>query len=212
MRHRLAPVVLAATATCACSAGTLDRERAASLIAATDGFNREAHFTIRTDAPMQSAFECLAQAEVERVPLHRFAAERGWVRYETREATLGFGKKAFCPAMALTTTGQAASAAWTRGRVASASEGVAWSIPIGRREVLGEPRVTTLPDESAQLEFDWKWTPNDVGMALRNSVDRAALFFDQRRTGRASCRRFDEDWRCQLALWTAAEDAGEFQP
>ena len=211
MRHRLALVVLVAV-TCACSQDALSSEGAAILIADSDGFKRQAHITIQTDAPMQSAFECLAQAEVERLPLHRFAVERGWVRYEARNARLGFGKTASCPATALTSAGLAASAAWTRGRVAAAPEGVAWSVPIGRRELIGAPRLTTASDESVQVEFDWKWTPNDTGLALRQAVEQANPFFDQKRTGRASCRRFDEGWRCELALWTSPADAGEFQP
>lgn len=211
MRHRLALVVLVAV-TCACSQDTLSSERAANLIADSDRFKRQAHISIQTDAPMQSAFECLAQAEVEGMPLHRFAVERGWVRYEPRNARLGFGKTASCPGMVLTPAGQAASATWTRGRVAAASEGVAWSVPIGRREFVAAPKLMTAPDESTQVEFDWKWTPNDVGMAMRKSVERANLFFDQKRTGHASCRRFDEGWRCELALWTSPADAGEFQP
>ena len=213
MRRPLALVMLAAAAACACSQDGLNSERAANLIADTDGFKREAHFTLQTDAPMQSAFDCLSQTEVERLPLHRFAMERGWVRFEARNASLGFGKTASCPAIALTDAGQAASATWSRGRVASAPEGVAWSVPIGRREFVGGvPRLTTVADESTQVEFDWTWTPNDAGVALRKSVDRANLFFDQKRTGRASCRRVGEEWRCQLALWTSPEDAGEFQP
>ena len=211
MRHRLPLVVLVAV-TCACSQNTLSSERAANLIADSDGFKRQAHFTIHTEAPMQSAFECLAQTEIERMPLHRFAVERGWVRYEARNASLGFGKTASCPAIALTPAGQTASATWTRGRVASAPEGVAWSVPIGRREFVGAPKITTAPDESIQVEFDWKWAPNDAGMEIRQSVEQANLFFDQKRTGRASCRRFDEGWRCELALWTSPTDAGEFQP
>lgn len=211
MRHRLALVVLVAV-TCACSQDTLSSERAAKLIADSDGFKREARFTINTDAPMQTAFACVAQAEVERMPLYRFAAQRGWVRYEARNASFGFGKTASCPALALAPAGQAASAAWTRGRVASAPEGVAWSVPIGRREFVGVPRLTTTSDESVQVEFDWKWAPNDAGMGLRQSVEQANLFFDQKRTGRASCRRFDEGWRCELALSTSPADAGEFQP
>jgi hypothetical protein len=212
MRHRLALVILAAAATCACSQDTLSSDLAASLISGTDGFKREAHFTIQTDAPMQSAFECSAQAEVERMPLNRFAVERGWARYEARRASLGFGKTASCPAMALTPIGQAASATWTRGRVASAPEGVAWSVPIGRRELIGVPRLTTASDETVQVEFVWKWTPNDAGMALRQSVDRASLFFDEKRSGRASCLRLDAGSRCELALWKSPADAGEFQP
>ena len=212
MRHRLVLAMTAAAAIFGCSQDTLDSERAADLIANSDGFKREAHFTIQTDAPMQSAFECLAQVEIERMPLHRFAVERGWVQYEARNARLGFGKTVSCPALALTPAGQAASATWTRGRVASAPEGVAWSVPIGRREFVGAPRLTTAPDESTHVEFDWRWAPNDAGMALRQSVERANLFFDQKRTGRASCRRFDKGWRCELALWTSPADAGEFQP
>lgn len=212
MGRRLTLTVLAAAATCACSQHPLNSERAASLISGTDGFKHEAHFTIQTDVPLQSAFECVAQAEVERVPLHRFAAERGWVRYETRNARLGFGKTAPCPAIALTPTGQAASAMWTRGRVASAPEGVAWSVPIGRRELIGAPRLTTASDESVQVEFDWKWTPNDTGTVFRQSVEQANLYFDKKRSGRASCHRFDEGWRCEVALWKAPEDAGEFKP
>lgn len=211
MRHRLALAMLAAAATWACSQDSLNSELAANLIADSDVFKREAHFSIQTDAPMQSAFACVAQAEVERMPLHRFAAQRGWVRYETRNASLGFGKTASCPAIALTPTGQAASAAWTQGRVASAPEGVAWSVPIGRRELIGSPRLTPASDESLQVEFDWQWTPNDIGTALGKSIEQANLFFEKRRSGRASCRRFAEGWRCELPLWTSPADAGEFQ-
>jgi hypothetical protein len=212
MRRLLAMTTLAAAAIYACSQDTLNSERVANLIADSDGFKGGAHFSIQTDAPMQSAFACADQAEVERRPLHRFAADRGWVRYEVRAASLGFGKTASCPAVALTPAGQAASAVWTRGRVASASEGVAWSVPIGRREFVEAPRLTTASDESVQADFDWKWTPNDIGIALGKSVEQASLFFDKRRSGRASCRRFDDGWRCELALWTSPADAGEFQP
>lgn len=213
VRQSLGLVLITATAaTYACSHDVLSVDHAGNLIAGTDGFKREAHFTIQTDAPMQSAFECLAQPEVERMPLHRFAVERGWVSYEARNASLGFGKPASCPAMVLTPTGQAASATWTRGRVASAPEGVAWSVPIGRRELVGVPRLMKSADESTQVEFDWKWAPNDTGTALQKSVERARVFFEQGRTGRASCRRFDDGWRCEVALWKSPDDAGEFKP
>jgi hypothetical protein len=205
-------VILAAAVAWACSQDTLSSERAANLITDGDGFKREAHFTIQTNAPMQSAFKCLSQAEAESLPLHRFAVQRGWTRYDTRNASLGFGKTATCPALALTPTGQAASTAWTQGNVASAPQAVAWSIPIGRRELIGMPRLTKSADESMQAEFDWKWTPNDTGLALQKSVEQARRFFEQGRTGRASCRRLEESWRCQLALWTSPADAGEFKP
>jgi hypothetical protein len=210
MRHRIGLVLLAATTSIACSERTLNRDRAASLIGDLEQFTREAHLTIRTGVPLQTAFECESQADVERTPVNQFVVDRGWVRYETREAILGFDTKSSCPAMALTPAGEAASAQWTRGRVAS-GEGIAWGIPIGRRELVGVTAFTTAADESAQVEFDWKWTPNETGTALRQSVPKADALFDQVRKGRASCRRSDDGWRCQMGMWTTPADVGEFQ-
>jgi hypothetical protein len=64
---------------------------------------------------------------VASVPSNRFVVDRGWVRYETREGSFGFGAKARCLAMALTPAAQVASAQWTQGRIGS--EGVAWIAP-----------------------------------------------------------------------------------
>lgn len=212
MRHQLAILTLVTAATCACSQESMTSERAARLIAGTDGFKREARFTLQTNAPMQTAFECLNRAEVERMPTHRFAAERGWIRYDTSDANLGFGKTASCPTITLTPTGEAASARWTRGGAASSPEAVAWSIPIGRRELIGVPTVTLAQDESGQVEFDWKWSPNDTGNALRSQLAQAEAFFNANRKGRAACRRTSSDWLCQLAMWTTPADGGDFQP
>jgi hypothetical protein len=212
MKHRLGFVLLVAIASAGCSDRTLTRDRAASLITALEAFKRDAHFTIQTGVPLQSAFKCVSQAEVERAPLSRFVVDRGWIRYETREAALGFGTKASCPAIALTPAGEAASAQWTRGRTLL-SEGTAWSVPIGRRELLAVTGIETAPDESSQVEYEWKWTPNDTGTALRKVVPKANAFFDQPKRGRASCRRFNDGWRCQLGMWTSAADAlGELSP
>ena len=209
MKCRLRVGMLVASMSLACSEGPLTPDSAATLISAIDGFKREAHFRIETGVPLQSAFSCYTQAEVERTPVNQFVAERGWVRYEPREAVIGFGTKASCPAMALTPAGEAASAQWGRGRIAS-NEGTAWTVPIGRRELVGVPEVATAPDGSARVEFDWKWVPNETGAALRSSVPQANVFFDQTRNGRASCRREDNQWQCVLGMWTTAADVGEF--
>jgi hypothetical protein len=212
MRHQLAPLLLlAATANATCSGGTLSAERAASLIAALDGFQREAHFTILADVPLRSAFTCLPQAEVERAPLNHFAAGQGWIRYEMREANFGLGGRTSCPAMALTPVGEAASGTWARGRVPS-DEGVAWMVPIGRRELLGIRDLSEAPDGSTAVQFDWKWTPNDTGTALRKLLSNANVFFDQARAGRASCRQSDDGWECRLGMWAPADALGEFRP
>lgn len=208
MKHRLALLVLAATTAYACSERTLTPDRAASLIRDLDQFTREAHVTIQTGVPFQSLFRCLSQAEVERTPLSRFLVERGWVRLEARETTLGLGAKESCPAMALTAAGHAASAQWTRGRSLSA-EGTTWAVPVARRELVGVTGLSTRPDGSAQVEFDWKWTPNETGAALRTSLDKAHALFEQVRRSLASCRRSDDGWQCQLGMWTTPADAGE---
>ena len=191
-----------------CSERALSPDFAATSIADLEAFKRNAHFIIRTDAPFQSAFQCLSQSAVEGSPLNQFVVSRGWARYETRQAILGFGKKESCPALALTPTGEAASAKWTKGNGGPAG-GTAWTIPIARRELLGVPRLTAVGDNSTQVDFDWKWTPNEVGAALRESIPEADGFFDQSRQGRASCLGPDDGWRCQLNMWTTAADAGE---
>jgi hypothetical protein len=176
MRTRLGlGLLLMAGMSFACAERALSPDRAASLIADLDAFKRDAHFRIRTDVPFQSAFECLSQSAVERAPLNQFVVSRGWARYETRQAILGFGKKESCPSLALTPNGEAASANWTRGNGGPAG-GTAWTIPIARRELLGAPRLTPVGDDSTQVEFDWKWTPNEVGTALRESIPEAASF------------------------------------
>jgi hypothetical protein len=211
MRYRLGLVLLTA-ASVACSERTLSPDRAASLISDLEQFQREAQFTINTGVPFRSVSRCLSQAEVERTPLNQFALESGWVRFETREATIGLRRTELCPAMALTPAGEAASVEWTRAR-AGLREGTAWVVPIGRREMLRVTDLTTTPDGAAQVEFDWRWAPNQTGTALRKSIAKANVLFDQVRKGRASCRRLDDGWQCRLGMWATPADAlGDLAP
>lgn len=210
MIRRAGLLFLAASTAFACSDRALNADRSADVIRELEQFKREAHFTIRTDTPLQTAFKCENRADIERVPVNQFVVERGWVRYETRDAILGFGTKSSCPAMVLTPAGQAASEAWRRGRVAT-GEGTAWGIPVGRREFVGVTALATAPDESARVEFDWKWLPNETGSALRKAVPKSDTLFNQVRKGRASCRRSGSGWECQLGMWTTEADIGEFQ-
>ena len=197
--------LLVASMSLACSERTLSPDNAAKLISALDGFKREAHFKIETGVPLQSAFRCYTQAEVERMPLNQFVAERGWVRYEQREAAIGFGAKASCPAMALTPAGEAASGQWARRGVLG-NQGTMWTVPIGRRELVDVTELAPAPDGSTQVEFDWRWVPNETGTAMRSSVPKADVFFNQTRKGRASCQR-DDEWQCKLGIWATAADA-----
>jgi len=93
------------------------------------------------------------------------------------------------------------------------SEGTAWSVPIGRRELLAVTGIATAPDASSQVEYEWTWTPNDTGMALRSFVPDAATFFDQGRRA-----RFMPSIKRWLGIsvrhvWTSAADAlGELSP
>lgn len=208
MKHRLALLLLAAITSAACTDGALTSEAAARVIRDLEPFRRQAHFRIQTDVALQSVFRCLTQAEVERTPLTQFLVERGWVRFEMRDAAVGVGVNASCPAMALTPTGKAASAQWMRAPSASGA-GTTWSVPVARRELLDVTGLSSRPDGSVQVEFDWRWTPNEIGAALGKSIDKANALFEQVRRSRASCRRSDEAWGCQLAMWTTPADAGE---
>lgn len=210
MIHRAGLLLLVATVAFACSDRTLNDARAADVIQQLEQFKREAHFTIRTDTPLQTAFRCENRAEIERVPVNQFVVDRGWVSYETREAILGFGSKSSCPAMVLTPAGKAASEGWRRGRIAT-GEGTAWGIPVARREFVGVTALTTAADQSARVEFDWKWVPNETGTALRKLIPKADALFDQAKKGRASCRRSNNGWQCQMGMWTTPTDVGEFQ-
>lgn len=195
----------------ACSESATGPDRAKAVISDLEPFQRAARFVIQTEVPLQTAFECLTRAEIERAPVTNFAIRRGWVQFESREASLGFGVKKACPSLTLTAAGKAASAEWTRNRTGTA-DGLAWAVPIGRRELASVTNFTTAEDGAAQVEFSWKWSPNDTGNALRAIVPQADAFFSQIRTGRASCGGATGDWRCQLAMWKTPGDAGDFQP
>lgn len=212
MTHRIGLVLLAVTTSVACSGRTLSAAQA-SLITALEQFKREAHFTIRTGVPLLSAFKCESQAQVNRAP-NSIGSWWSADGCDTKRGRLFSAsvRRHPCPAIALTPAGHAASAQWTRGHDIP-SEGIAWAVPIGRRELIEVTGLTAAPDGSTQVGFDWKWTPNETGLALRKSVRDANVFFDQARKGRASCRQSDDDWRCQLGMWMSLADAmGESLP
>lgn len=207
MRYLRRVAVLVAGIGAACSDATFTVDTAARVLERMESFRRPAHFRIETEVPLQSAFRCQTRAEVERRPLLQFAAQRGWVRYESRDARVGFGARASCPAVALTPAGEAASRLWTKGRTTQGN-GASWAVPVGERKLLRVGEVVTTSEGLARVVFEWRWAPNETGTALRASFPKAQAFFDQQRTGRATCR-FEEEWRCQLGMWTTPVDAGE---
>jgi hypothetical protein len=212
MSCRLGFILLIAVVGLACSDRDLSREHAANLIQTVEGFKRQPHFWIRTEMPFRSIFKCETQADVERAPLNQLVVKLGWVRYETRSAVVGFDKKVECPAMTLTSAGKAASAKWERGRGAMGGE-TSWAVPIGRRELVQVTGISPAPDGSRVVEYEWRWVADETGTLLRQTVPAANSFFDQARKARATCRRWDDGWRCQLGMWTTAADGlGEFSP
>jgi hypothetical protein len=143
MSRRLKLLLVGVSVHLACSGG-FSRDGAARLIAAHDSFKSVAHFTIVTDAPLTSVFTCMKQADIERTPLNRFLVERGWVAYETRRAIVGIRQTASCPAIVLTPAGEAASAHWKQ-RPGTTGVGTEWTVPVGRRELVGVTGFTTAP-------------------------------------------------------------------
>jgi hypothetical protein len=210
MKRLLGVLTLIAVGT-ACSERVTGPDRAKAVISNLESFQRAARFILQTEVPFQTAFDCLTRAEVERAPVTTFAIRRGWVQFESREASLGFGVKKACPSLTLTAAGRAASAEWTRHGTGTGN-GVAWAVPIGRREFASVTNFTTAPEGAAQVEFSWRWSPNEAGNALRAIVPQAGDFFSEIRTGRAACGQATGEWRCQLAMWTTPADAGDFQP
>jgi hypothetical protein len=212
MKLHVGLAVVTLSMTVACGQRALDRERATVLIKDLDGFKGEPFFWIRTNMPFRSTFKCETQAEVERAPLHQFLTRQGWVRYETRSTVVGFDTKVSCPSLTLTPAGDAASARWTKARGSMAGES-SWAVPIGRRELVAVTGLTSAPDGSTSAEFEWRWVANDIGTALRQSIPGADSFFDRTRKGHATCRRYDDGWRCTLGMWPTPADAlGEFAP
>lgn len=208
MKYATALLSFAILVNFGCSDGPLTAKEAGARIAELDEFKREARFTLNVGRPFQSAFRCYSEAEVASVPINTFVVDRGWVRYERREGNFGFGAKGACPAFGLTPAGARASAQWRQSP--DNSGGTIWTVPIGRRELVAVTTLTTTSGGSTQVDFTWRWAPDETGVALRQSVNSARALFDATRTGQASCRRVNHDWRCQLALWTnAAEAAGE---
>jgi hypothetical protein len=61
------------------------------------------------------------------------------------------------------------------------------SIPVARRELLGVTGITK-QDNSADVEFEWKWVPlNEIGSALYTR--------DLRYRSTVGFRKFDDGWR-----------------
>lgn len=210
MRYAPGVLLLAMLASGSCTERELTRGRASELIQALDGFTRVAYFTIPVAVPFRSTFNCESQTSVERDPLHHFLVKSGWVRYSTQRTIVGIRQTAECPVFLLTPAGERASSGWTRARSPSAEE-TYWTVPIGRRTLTAVTGLTAAPDGSTLVAYEWKWTPNDMGRTLQEAVPKAQDFFARKRSARASCRQWDDGWRCELGLWMHPEEAfGEF--
>ena len=96
-------------------------------------------------------------------------------------------------------------AKWERGRGSMMGE-TSWAVPIGHRELVQVTGISPAPDGSRTVEYDWRWVADETGTLLRQSVPAADSFFDRPKKARATCRRWDDGWRCQLGMWTTAAD------
>ncbi|MEA2569028.1 MAG: hypothetical protein QOI24_1029 [Acidobacteriota bacterium] len=43
-------------------------------------------------------------------------------------------------------------------------------VPLARKEVTGVTAVRPLPDGNVAVDFDWKWIPNEVGVAFKTGM------------------------------------------
>ena len=214
MRRILGILLATVFATNACSDRGLSRSRAEQLITSHDTFKAQAFFSFTTEMGFTKgtiASACLGQADVERDPATAMLLKSGWVSIDTRPTAIWIGRQANCPALVLTPKGQEASARW-QSRPTGIGQGWSWSIPIGERKLVEITGLTQGPDGATYAELTWKWNPNSMGEQLQASaLPKAKEFFELTRRGRASCRLWDDGWRCKMDhIGTRFEDAGQF--
>lgn len=97
----------------------------------------------------------------------------------------------------LTPRGKEAATTWTKTAdkphwcTEAAPSSAVFLIPLAKRELVGVTGITGEPgDKSAQVEFDWKWTPTKGSDILSGKVPSNEI-----RHGKAEAQLYDDGWR-----------------
>ncbi len=71
----------------------------------------------------------------------------------------------------LTRKGELASKGWSRTYVGSYGGSDLWHVPVASRTLLQTEEVVPEDSNHVRVQFTWKWTPGEIGRALRLSED-----------------------------------------
>jgi hypothetical protein len=152
----------------------LTRRLAADLIAASDEFNRPQPFVLETGVVSNKDYSS---------PEYLVLQHRGWITATSASCLPGLAPPP-CWDISLTTSGvetvHAINSALEPGRSSIA-------IPAARRQLLAVKGIAK-EDNSADVEFTWKWSPlNEIGGALYSA--------DVQYRSTVGFRRYDDGWR-----------------
>jgi hypothetical protein len=152
----------------------LTRRLATDLIAASTAFNAPQQFVLRTGIVSSKDYPS---------PEYLVLQNRGWISAGTVACMPGLAPPP-CWNMLLTPSGvETVRSIIPAGQTDKSS----MSIPVAKRELVGVIGIAK-QDNSADVEFEWKWVPlNEIGQALYSR--------DLRYKASVECRKYDDGWR-----------------
>jgi hypothetical protein len=152
----------------------LTRRLATDLISASGSFKTPQQFVLQTGIVSSKNYPS---------PEYLVLQHRGWISATTIACSPGLTPSP-CWDVLLTPSGVEAVHTLVPAEAATRSS---LSIPVARRELVGVTGISPR-DNSADVEFDWKWIPlNEIGEALysRDLVYQSTVGF----------RKYDDGWR-----------------
>jgi hypothetical protein len=175
MRTRTVPALLALFLLTSCSPRDyLTRRLATDLISASETFKMPQQFVLQTGIVSNKNYPS---------PEYLVLQHRGWIAATVIACSPGLTPPP-CWDVVLTPSGVEAVRALIPPEAAGRSS---LSIPVARRELVGVTGISP-QDNSADVEFDWKWIPlNEIGEALYSR--------DLRYQSTVGFRKYDDGWR-----------------
>jgi hypothetical protein len=175
LRNKLNVAVLLTVSLTACSPRDfLTRRLAADLISGSTAFSAQQQFVLRTGIVTSKDYPS---------PEYLVLQHHGWISATTVACTPGLAPSP-CWDVLLTPSGVDAVRAIIPAEQADKSS---ISIPVAKRELVSATGIAR-QDNSADVEFEWKWVPlNEIGEGLysRDLRYRASVGF----------RKYDDGWR-----------------
>jgi len=115
------------------------------------------------------------------------------VSYQNKNLTVGQGMFAMgmknC-IVELTEEGKRMSSGWKFTKAINQFDIDKWEIPIAKKSLVEVTGIIGGDKEQAQVEYTWKWVPNELGEKLNNLRPSLEL-----QKGRAAFRKYDDGWR-----------------